>query len=114
MATQTDLARGRMQKAESDRLDADRTVQSPGPYDTACFHAQQAVEKYLKAVLALAGSPIPRTHDLDDIYDLCVAVEPTLVLDRTELSVLTPYALQLRYNMTFWPDRARAQPAVAT
>jgi hypothetical protein len=33
-----------MQKGESDRLNADRTVQSPGPYDTACFHAQQAAE----------------------------------------------------------------------
>jgi HEPN domain-containing protein len=114
MATQIDLARGWMQKGESDRLTADRTVQSPGPYDTACFHAQQAVEKYLKAVIALAGSPIPRTHDLADIYDWCLAVEPGLVLDRRELSVLTPYAVELRYDTEFWPDQARVQQALAT
>jgi HEPN domain-containing protein len=72
------------------------------------------VEKYLKAVLALAGSPIPRTHVLEDIHDQCLAVEPALVLDRPELSALTPYAVQLRYSMGFWPDQATAQQALAT
>ena len=114
MATQIDLARGWMQKGESDRVTADRTVQSPGLYDTACFHTQQAVEKYLKAVIALAGSPIPRTLDLEDIYDRCLAVEPGLVLDRGELSDLTPYAVELRYDTEFWPDQARVQRALAT
>jgi HEPN domain-containing protein len=113
MATLADLARGWMQKADSDRLNADRTTQTSGPYDTACFHTQQAVEKYLKAVLANAGSPIPRTHDLEDIYNLCLAVAPALVLDRIELSILTPYAVQLRYDMGFWPDQASAQQALA-
>ena len=69
MATQSDLARGWMQKGDSDRLNAERTVHSAGPYDTACFHCQQAVEKYLKAILAFAGQPIPRTHDLEDVYN---------------------------------------------
>ncbi len=56
MATPVDLARGWMKKADSDRLNVNRTAQTTGPYDTACFHAQQAAEKYLKAVLALAGA----------------------------------------------------------
>jgi HEPN domain-containing protein len=114
MATQIDLARGWMQKGESDRLTADRTLQSPGPYDTASFHAQKAVEKYLKAVIALAGIPIPRTHNLELIYDQCLTVEPSLILDRTELSVLTPYAVELRYNPEFWPDQAMVQQALVT
>jgi HEPN domain-containing protein len=103
-----------MQKGESDRLDADRTVQSTGPYDTACFHAQQAVEKYLKAVIASAGLPIPRSHNLELIYNQCLTVEPALTLDRTELSNLTPYAVELRYNPGFWPDQVMAQEALAT
>jgi HEPN domain-containing protein len=114
MATANDLARGWMQKGESDRLNAERTTQSAGPYDTACFHPQQAVEKYLKAILALAGSPIPRTHDLEDIYDHCVAIAPDLLLDPMELSLLTPYAVQLRYDVGFWPDRPTAEQALAT
>jgi len=113
MATAVDLARGWMRKGDSDRLSADRTAQTTGPYDTACFHAQQAAEKCLKAVLALAGSPIPRSHDLEDIYDQCLAIAPALVLDRMELSALTPYAVQLRYDMEFWPDQATAQNASA-
>ncbi len=67
----------------------------------------------MKAVIALAGSPIPRIHDLADIYDHCLAVESRLVLDRGELSVLTPYAVELRYDAEFWPDQARVQQAQA-
>ena len=113
MATQIDLARGWMLKAESDRLTAEHMVQLQGPYDTACFHAQQGVEKYLKAVIALSGSQIPRTHLLEIIYDQCLAVESALVLDRSELSVLTPYAVELRYDRDFWPDQGEAQRALA-
>lgn len=44
------LAAGWIRKGDSDLADARRTVDSDGPYDTACFHAQQAAEKYLKAL----------------------------------------------------------------
>ena len=44
------LAQGWFRKGDSDLADAHRTIKSDGPYDTACFHAQQAVEKYLKGV----------------------------------------------------------------
>ena len=106
MATPVDLARGWMQKGESDRLNADRTTQTAGPYDTACFHAQQAVEKYLKALLALAGSPIPRTHDLEDIYDaLCGDRTGGLLLDPMELSPPDPVrrAIALRRGVLAGP-----------
>ena len=76
--------------------------------------AQQAVEKYLKAVIALAGSPIPRTHNLKDVQYQCLTVEPALVLDRNELAVLTPYAVQVSSLRGFWPDQATAQEALAT
>ena len=62
------LAQGWIRKADSDLSDARRTVNSEGPYDTACFHAQQAVEKYLKGFLSLYGKPIPRIHDLEELY----------------------------------------------
>jgi predicted nucleotidyltransferase len=35
------------------------------PTARVCFHAQQAVEKYLKALLAtLRGTPFPKTHNI--------------------------------------------------
>ncbi|MEW6107540.1 MAG: HEPN domain-containing protein, partial [Bacillota bacterium] len=40
---------------------------SEGPYDTACFHCQQAAEKHLKAFLAYHERPIPHTHDLEEL-----------------------------------------------
>ncbi len=52
MKDRSALARGSFRKADIDLADARRTTASEGPYDTTCFHAQQAVEKYLKGVLA--------------------------------------------------------------
>jgi HEPN domain-containing protein len=41
-----------------------------------CFHAQQAVEKYLKARLEEASQPVPKTHDLLHLLNLLSPVEP--------------------------------------
>jgi HEPN domain-containing protein len=40
---------------------------------TLCFHAQQAVEKSLKAVLVHRGIGFPRTHNLGVLMDLLPA-----------------------------------------
>lgn len=50
MKDQRSLADGWFRKGDSDLADARRTLASEGPYDTACFHAQQAAEKYLPLV----------------------------------------------------------------
>jgi HEPN domain-containing protein len=84
------LARGWFRKADSDLADARRTAASEGPYDTACFHAQQAVEKYLKGFLAWKSLVVPRTHDLEELQRLCTQLEPwpdLAAFDLTELTV---------------------------
>ncbi|MGH9396454.1 MAG: HEPN domain-containing protein [Terriglobia bacterium] len=70
MADELALARGWFRKAESDINTAKCMVEGDGPYDTACFHAQQAVEKYLKGLLALRGQPFQRTHNLEEMQHL--------------------------------------------
>lgn len=105
------LAWGWIRKGDSDLADARRTVGSEGPYDTACFHAQQATEKYLKALLALHGQPIPRTHDLEEIQERCAQVT-ALPLNEIDLADLTGYAVELRYDADFWPDRSTAAEAL--
>ena len=81
------LAQGWFRKADSDLADARRSVDSEGPYDTACFHTQQAVEKYLKGYLAWREQAIPRAHDLEELQRLCASQEPMpelAALDLTE------------------------------
>jgi hypothetical protein len=46
--------------------------------ETACFHAQQAVEKILKAFLVSRGRAVPRTHNLVALLDGAVELEPEL------------------------------------
>lgn len=65
-------------------------------YQHLCFHAQQAAEKSLKAVLIALGKPCPRTHDLAYLLDSLpanVRVPPSLI----DLPTLTKYAVQQRY-----------------
>mgnify|MGYP000307964815 CR=1 FL=1 len=42
---------------------------------TICFHAQQAVEKYLKAFLILHDIDFPRTHDVDYLLLECRKID---------------------------------------
>jgi hypothetical protein len=55
-----------LRKAASDLSAARVLARDPDQGDDVVgFHAQQVVEKSLKAVLAVRGFEIPRTHDLD-------------------------------------------------
>ena len=68
MKEELEEAQGWFHKAESDLATARRTAASEGPYDTACFHAQQAAEKYLKGFLIACGQGFPHTHDLENLF----------------------------------------------
>lgn len=107
------LALGWMRKGDSDLSDARRTIASEGPFDTACFHAQQAAEKYLKALLVFRQAPIPRTHDLEELARLCDRLVPSLRLSDLELGELTGHGVESRYDVEFWPSRETAAEAVA-
>jgi HEPN domain-containing protein len=82
--------------AESD-LALARARKSPRMlYQHLCFHAQQAAEKALKAVLLSRGMSFPRTHDLAFLMDMLsqkVTMPPAII----DLPSLTKYAVQERY-----------------
>lgn len=61
-----------------------------------CFHAQQAAEKALKAVLVRAGIGFPRVHSLERLIDLLPAnlARPPELLSAARL---TDYATVFRY-----------------
>lgn len=104
-------ARGWFLKAESDLYAARRVLDGDGPYDTACFHAQQAAEKLLKGLLALKEHDFPRTHNLEELVRLCESVAPELDLKGVDLTELTPFAIEIRYDFDFWPDQDTARQA---
>lgn len=62
-------------KAENDLKTAAHTLKlgKDCPTDTVCFHAQQCVEKYLKALLVWKGIDFPKTHDLEKLIGMLPA-----------------------------------------
>ncbi|NJO83370.1 MAG: HEPN domain-containing protein [Blastochloris sp.] len=112
MSSPDDLVRGWLLKGDSDLATARLVADSTGPYDTACFHAQQAAEKYLKGFLTHAGIPFPFTHNLEELELRGAAANPRPDFSMVDLTILTPYAVQLRYDPDFWPDQAAANEAL--
>lgn len=101
-------------KAEGDLKNAAHTLRlgRDCPTDTACFHAQQCVEKYLKALLILNGVDFPKTHNIRAIVSLLPpGRRPQLTLE--EQRRMTDYATGARYPG--WPDipLSEAREAVA-
>ena len=63
-----------------------------------CFHAQQAAEKALKAVMCLHGLEYRRTHDLEELAGTLADVGSVPPVGEIELRCLTPYAVEFRYD----------------
>jgi len=85
-------------KAEEDVQAArDMAGRSPPLRNLACFHCQQAAEKYLKALLQELGVAVPRTHDLKQVLDLLLPRDATLAPLRRRAVSLTKYAVEYRY-----------------
>ena len=62
------------------------------------FHAQQAAEKAIKAVLAACGVDYPRTHNVQLLLRLVGEAGRSAPPDALELPRLTPYGTVLRYD----------------
>jgi HEPN domain-containing protein len=61
------------------------------------FHAQQAAEKYLKAVLVWQQIEFPKTHDIGRLLELVASLDPDLAAALREAASLTPYGVDYRY-----------------
>jgi HEPN domain-containing protein len=69
----------------------------------ACFHAQQSVEKLLKAVMIFHGMEYQRTHDLHSLASLLIKHGITPPCSPEELTRLNPFAVTFRYDDTDIP-----------
>ncbi len=103
------------QKADNDLKAAGHEIDhEDGALDTVCFHAQQAVEKYLKAYLVYHGKEIPRTHALIRLIKECISIDESFHnLIEKEIDELTDYAIEIRYADDFYiPNKAEARNAI--
>jgi HEPN domain-containing protein len=62
------------------------------------FHAQQAAEKYLKALLSHRRVVFGRTHDLQTLLDLLKSAGESIPTEVEEICELFPYAVEFRYE----------------
>lgn len=93
-----DLATVLARKAEGDAKVARKLAPDPDIDDEAVgFHAQQAVEKWLKAVMASHGLKEMRTHDLGRLVVLLGKAEVDLPPSADLLDDLSIYAVPMRY-----------------
>jgi HEPN domain-containing protein len=114
MKNPRDHSRGLLLKASSDLYSAEDILTGGRAYDMACFHAQQAVEKSLKALLASADEEYPLRHDLGELLETVKTRFPDLNLPIEEIMGLAPYAVEVRYDDEFFPSHEDAQKALET
>ncbi len=103
-----------LHKAEGDYATAQRELRArrlPN-YDAACFHAQQCIEKYLKAVLQEHDVAIGKTHNLVHLLDKVLPFYPQVEKLRAHLQELNAYAIGYRYPGDS-ADREIARRAIA-
>ena len=87
------------EKADGDFLTAVREfgVTDHPNYDAVCFHAQQCVEKLMKAVLTSRGQQPPHTHDLIRLDELLKSCVPGWSWPLPDLRLLDRAAVGFRY-----------------
>ncbi len=106
-----DLPKVLLRKAAQDTLVVEKLLQDPDIDDDLLgFHAQQAAEKLLKAVLAARGVDYPKTHNLRVLIELLATTGVALPDYLNDIVRLTPFGTTFRYDETLnLSGRDRAQ-----
>ncbi len=97
---QLKLAEKFLRKADQDMLVLKKWRSDPEISDEILgFHAQQAAEKMLKAVLASRSTDFPFTHRLADLIDTIIENGVAVPEELEEVRYLTPFAVEFRYDI---------------
>ncbi|WHZ21913.1 MAG: hypothetical protein OJF47_001025 [Nitrospira sp.] len=104
-----------LRKADHDLLNIQNNLAANEiPWDTVCFHAQQAAEKVLKAFLVSRGRDLSKTHDLVALLAQCVECDAGLAGLESDCRKLTSYGVSARYpDDLFEPGESDGRDVVA-
>jgi len=107
-----DVVREWIDKAEGDYRTATREAQANPPnYDAVCLHAQQCVEKLIKAAVIAHGGIPPKTHDLTVLSSQLSSLAVGWHWPVEELRLLSRSAVMFRYAGES-ADREEAEAAL--
>jgi hypothetical protein len=88
-----------LRKAAQDKAVLDKLIDDPAIEDeTLGYHAQQAAEKLLKALLVHGGYAYPRSHNIGLLLDLLAGHGLVLPERFQDLDALTPFGTVFRYD----------------
>jgi HEPN domain-containing protein len=76
------------------------------------FHAQQVVEKSLKAWLSVLGAGYPRIHDIEELLNLLEDQGAEIPEHFRDLTELTVFSVQYRYEYFEEADQATDRAAM--
>ncbi len=111
MPPDSDWVREWLKKADLDLQAARRLMpQPPRMPDIVCFHAQQAVEKFLKAFLVYHEVEFEKVHAIRYLLDLCVEIDSDFGCLRDQAEPLSRHAVLGRYPMSS-PEVSEVQAA---
>jgi HEPN domain-containing protein len=105
----SDFVQQWIKKADNDVLSAQVLLEhSPMILDNACFHCQQAIEKYLKALLIHNQKDITKTHDIEFLIEQCAEIESDF--RNFDLKNVSLFAVKFRYpDDSLMPDSNEAK-----
>lgn len=100
MAPEDELVSQWVSRADDDLALADLALDASPPVPWgAAFHAQQAAEKFLKALLTHHRVEFEKVHSIDYLVELGLEVEPELSGLRDRATTLTDFAVEARYPL---------------
>jgi HEPN domain-containing protein len=86
-----------VRKADLDFSTVVRLAPEDAFRDIVVFHAQQAAEKYLKALLTKRQIEFPKTHEIRRLLELLNASDPEVVEALPDAKWLDPFGVEIRY-----------------
>jgi HEPN domain-containing protein len=81
-----------------DIMNKDMAYPPDRKYDLVCFHATQAVEKFLKGYVIKNGRQVEKVHNLEILLAEAMGLDSAFETIRSECMVLNKYSSDIKYT----------------